>query len=51
MLLNKYRAKVEEEIEIKQREAEYLEVRMMNVFFFTNKSEILIFLFKAFETI
>jgi hypothetical protein len=26
MILNKYRAKIEEQIELKQREAEYLEV-------------------------
>jgi hypothetical protein len=26
MLMNKYRAKIEEQIDIKQREAEYLEV-------------------------
>lgn len=30
MILNKYRTKIEEQIEIKQKEAEYLEVCIKN---------------------
>jgi hypothetical protein len=35
MLMNKYRAKIEEQIDIKQREAEYLEVYFL--FFYLRK--------------